>query len=108
MAARKTDMKIHSRLLLILAIVTFGAGSPLLHARTNRPRVIKSVDISDDPAVVAAQKRRSDASKALTEAEAGRDKTAVEVARQEKEAATKALQEAREAAFAAAKKRQKR
>ncbi len=108
MAARKTYMKTITQLLLLLALVATGAGSPSLHARTNRPRVVKSIDISDDPAVNAAEKRRSEAVKALTEAEAKRDKTAIQAAQKEKEEATKALHEARKSAFAAAKKKQNR
>lgn len=101
-------MKTITRLLLLSALVATGAGATSLHARTTRPRVIKSIDISDDPAVNAAEKRRSEAVKALTEAEAKRDKAAIEEAQKEKEAATKALQETRKTAFAAAQKKQKR
>ena len=101
-------MKTITRLLLLSTFVATGAGATSLHARTNRLRVIKSIDISDDPAVNAAEKRRSEAVKALTEAEAKRDKAAIEAAQKEKEEATTALHETRKSAFAAAQKKQKR
>lgn len=101
-------MKTISRLLLLLALAATGVASPALHARTNRPRIIKSIDISDDPGVVAAQKRRFEAVKALAEAEAKHDKSAIEAAQKEKDEAQKALHDARESAFATAKKKQKR
>ena len=100
-------MKSISRLLLLSTLAATGVVSPALHARTNRPRIIKSIDISDDPGVVAAQKRRSEAVKALADAESKRDKPAIEAAQKEKDEATKALQATRESAFAAAKKKQR-
>ena len=96
------------RLFLLLAIPCLMPGVATLQARTRPPRVVKSIDISDNPDVRAAEKRRFEAVKALAEAEAKRDKAAIETALKEKEVAQKALNDARERAWSAAKIKSKR
>lgn len=95
-------------LTLCLTSLALACAIPTAEARTRRPRIIKSIDISDDPAVKAAEQRRKQADDAVREAEKKGDKAAIEAARKEKEEATKALQETRRQAFEAAKKKANR
>lgn len=106
--AKESTMKYFTRLVLMAAVAANFVTITPLHARTRRPRVVKTIDISDDPAVRAAEKRWQEAVKALSEAESRHDKTAIEAAQKEKNAAQKALSEARAAAMAAARKSSRR
>lgn len=101
-------MKKLSRIALLLTLIVAGAGTPALHARNrnNRPRVLKSIDVSNDPAVNAAEQRHKDAEKALNEAKEKRDKAAIDAAQKEHDETQKALSKTRNKAFAAAKKKQ--
>jgi len=101
-------MKKLSRIALLLTLLGTGAATPALHARTYRPRVMKSIDVSNDPAVNAAEQRHKEAQKALEEAQAKRDKTAIEAAQREHDETQKALTATRNKAFAEAKKKQGR
>lgn len=101
-------MKKLSRIALLLTLIVAGAGTPALHARNNRSRVMKSIDVSNDPAVNAAEQRHKDAEKALNEAKEKRDKAAIDASQKEHDETQKALSETRNKAFAAAKKKQSR
>ncbi len=95
-------------LLVALALV-FVASDASASTRNNRNRVMKSIDVSDDPAVEAAQKKRAEAAKEYQAAQARMpaDKAGVEAAKAKLDEATKALSETRKKAFEAAKKKQK-
>ena len=92
---------------LILAVLTatLGGAIPFASANTNhRPKVEKTTDVSDDPAVKAAQKARDDAETALEAAKAKSDKTAIDAAQKALDAAEAKLKQARKAAEKAAEK----
>ena len=87
-----------------LSLVLFAAlvSAPVVgYAATTtaaKPKVYKSKDISENPAVSAAQKVRDDAEKTLEDATDKNDKTAMESAKQALDAAEKKLTVARNAA----------
>ena len=96
-------------LLVVLALVCVAPDASAQSRRNNRNRVMKSIDISDDPAVVAAQKTRAEAAKEYQAAQAKMpsDKAAVEASKAKLAEATKALSETRKKAFEAARKKQR-
>ncbi len=97
-----------TQITLLFTLIASGTIIPSLQARNVRPRVYKSIDVSDDPKVNAAEKRYKDARDALRDAESKGDKAAIESARKSLDEARKDLSEIRNRAFSDAKKKQGR
>lgn len=100
------------RLFLLCALLVgagFAVAPSASAANRNNTRTMKSIDVSQNPAVEAAQKKRAEAAKAYQEAKAKLpvDKAAVEAAKATLDEATKVLGEARKKAYADAKKKKK-
>lgn len=92
-------------LLTLLALTCISAVAPVaLAVRRQRTVTVKSIDISNDPEVLAAQKRHKEATKALQAARDKRDKAAVEAAEKTHIETERALSATRRAAFARAQK----
>jgi len=89
-----------------MTLVAFGAAVPEARA-ARRPRVQKSIDVSDDPSVKAAKKAHDDATHELESAKEKNDKAAIEAAQKKHDETEKALTKARNEAFNAAKNKKR-